>query len=111
MATAIQFDRIGGPEVLYSTAVEVGEPGPGQVRLRVQAIGTNHLLAVSDDASLASGRAQFVGNDSGGLSFALGEVIPEQQCGRIIADNADWNGAGAEFENVGHHIARSPQMP
>lgn len=34
MATAIRMHRTGGPEVLELEQVEVGEPGPGQVRLR-----------------------------------------------------------------------------
>ncbi len=34
MPHAIQIRQTGGPEVLNWTAVEVGEPGSGQVRLR-----------------------------------------------------------------------------
>jgi NADPH2:quinone reductase len=33
----------GGPEVLHFDAVEVGEPGPGQIRLRQTAIGLNFI--------------------------------------------------------------------
>ncbi len=38
MPHAIQIRQTGGPEVLKWTPIEVGEPGPGQVRLR-QAAG------------------------------------------------------------------------
>ncbi|MEM5427502.1 quinone oxidoreductase [Cupriavidus oxalaticus] len=41
MASAVRFYETGGPEVLRYEAVEVGEPGPGQVRLRHQAVGLN----------------------------------------------------------------------
>ncbi|GAB2678549.1 zinc-dependent alcohol dehydrogenase family protein [Nocardia goodfellowii] len=41
MATAVQFDKVGGPEVLQVREVEVGDPGPGEVRIRVDAIGLN----------------------------------------------------------------------
>jgi NADPH2:quinone reductase len=41
MAEAIRFHEIGGPEVLRYEEVEVGEPGPGQVRLRHIAVGLN----------------------------------------------------------------------
>ncbi len=41
MAKAIRFYETGGPEVLTWEAVEVGEPGPGQVRVRHHAVGLN----------------------------------------------------------------------
>jgi len=41
MATAIRFHEAGGPEVLRVEQVEVGAPGPGEVRIRHQAIGLN----------------------------------------------------------------------
>jgi NADPH:quinone reductase-like Zn-dependent oxidoreductase len=41
MARLVQFDRLGGPEVLTLREVEVGAPGTGEVRLRVEAIGLN----------------------------------------------------------------------
>lgn len=41
MATAIVLREHGGPEVLRSERVEVGRPGPGEVRVRQTAIGVN----------------------------------------------------------------------
>src|SRR6516164_3357191 len=41
MAKAIRFHETGGPEVLRYETVEVGEPGPGHVRLRHEAVGLN----------------------------------------------------------------------
>ncbi|GAA1284932.1 NADPH:quinone reductase [Planotetraspora silvatica] len=41
MARLVQFDRLGGPEVLTLRDVEVGAPGAGEVRIRVDAIGLN----------------------------------------------------------------------
>jgi NADPH2:quinone reductase len=41
MATAIRFHAAGGPEVLQVEQVEVGAPGPGEVRIRHEAIGLN----------------------------------------------------------------------
>ena len=41
MARAIVMRAHGGPEVLQVESVEVGEPGPGQVRLRQTAAGVN----------------------------------------------------------------------
>src|SRR4029450_12546301 len=41
MAPAIRFHKAGGPEVLELEEVAVGNPGPGQVRLRHVAVGLN----------------------------------------------------------------------
>lgn len=43
MSRAIVVREIGGPEVLKLETREVGEPGPGQVRLRHEAIGLNFV--------------------------------------------------------------------
>jgi len=43
MVHAIRFHQPGGPEVLQWEEVEVGEPGPGQVRLRQTAVGLNFI--------------------------------------------------------------------
>jgi NADPH2:quinone reductase len=43
MAYAIRVHRAGGPEVLQWEEVEIGEPGPGQVRLRQDAVGLNYI--------------------------------------------------------------------
>lgn len=40
---AIRFDRTGGPEVLSWQPVEVGDPGPGEVRVRHAAVGVNFI--------------------------------------------------------------------
>ncbi|MCP5129362.1 MAG: quinone oxidoreductase [Pseudomonadales bacterium] len=41
MAQAIRFHSTGGPEVLQLEQVEVGDPGPGEVRMRHVAVGLN----------------------------------------------------------------------
>lgn len=43
MARAIVVQETGGPEVLVGTDVQVGKPGPGEVRLRQTAIGVNFI--------------------------------------------------------------------
>ncbi|MFF0636428.1 quinone oxidoreductase family protein [Nocardia sp. NPDC004151] len=41
MAQAVRFYETGGPEVLRWEEVEVGTPGPGEVRIRHEAVGLN----------------------------------------------------------------------
>ena len=43
MAKAIRIHQYGGPEVLQYESVEVGQPGPDEVRLRQTAVGLNFI--------------------------------------------------------------------
>jgi NADPH2:quinone reductase len=43
MTKAIRVHQIGGPEQMRWEDVEVGEPGPGQVRIRQTAVGLNFI--------------------------------------------------------------------
>jgi len=43
MTRAIRIHETGGPEVLRWEEVELGEPGPGEVRLRQTAVGLNFI--------------------------------------------------------------------
>ena len=43
MVHAIRVHQTGGPEVLTWESVEVGEPGPGLVRLKQHAVGVNYI--------------------------------------------------------------------
>ncbi len=46
MAKTVRFHEIGGPDVLRLEDLETGDPGPGEVRIRVDAIGLNRAEAL-----------------------------------------------------------------
>jgi len=46
MSKVVRIHEIGGPEVLKIEDLPVGDPGPGEVRLRIEAIGLNRSEAV-----------------------------------------------------------------
>jgi len=46
MRKTVLFDAEGGPDVLQLVDVEIGEPGPGEVRIDVEAIGLNRAEAM-----------------------------------------------------------------
>jgi NADPH:quinone reductase-like Zn-dependent oxidoreductase len=52
MSRSVRIHEFGGPEVLRIEDVTVPEPGPGQVRLRVRAIGLNRT-----EVTLRTGRS------------------------------------------------------
>ena len=43
MSKAIRIDRNGGPEEMKLVDVTVGEPGPGEIRIRHKAVGLNFI--------------------------------------------------------------------
>jgi NADPH:quinone reductase-like Zn-dependent oxidoreductase len=46
MARVVRIHTLGGPEVLKIEDFDVGEPGPGEVRIRVEAVGLNRAEAM-----------------------------------------------------------------
>jgi NADPH:quinone reductase-like Zn-dependent oxidoreductase len=46
MARVVRFHRIGGPDVMQFDDLPVGDPGRGEVRVRIEAIGLNRAEAM-----------------------------------------------------------------
>jgi NADPH:quinone reductase len=97
---AIQVQKLGGPEVLELTDLPMPEPKPGQVRLRVQAVGLNFadILNVNGEY-LTRARTPFVpGMEMAGVIDALGEGVTGLEVGQLVA--ALGPGAFAEYAVV-----------
>jgi len=43
MTAAVRVHKHGGPEVLTYEQIEIGAPGPGQVKLKQHAAGVNYI--------------------------------------------------------------------
>ncbi len=74
MARVVRFHELGGPEVLRIEEVDLPEPGPGEVRIRVKALGLNRAEALMrsgayiETATLPSG----LGLEAAGLVERIG---------------------------------------
>ncbi|MFD4601034.1 zinc-dependent alcohol dehydrogenase family protein [Streptomyces sp. NPDC058464] len=77
MARLVQFDRIGGPEVLTLRDVEVGAPGAGEVRIRVDAIGLNRAEIMFREGAYfyAPVYPSLLGYEAAGVVEAVGEGV------------------------------------
>lgn len=86
MAHAIRIHATGGPEVLKWEAVEVGEPGPGEVRLRQTAIGLNYIDTYHRSGlyKLASFPA-VIGMEGAGCVEAIGPEVTDVKVGDRVA--------------------------
>jgi NADPH:quinone reductase-like Zn-dependent oxidoreductase len=73
---AIRFHRHGGPDVLQVEELPEPEPGPGEVRVLVEAVGLNHLdLWVRRGLPLRIEMPHVGGSDFAGVVDALGEGV------------------------------------
>ena len=85
MQNAIRFHKTGGPEVLRWEEVAVGEPGPGEVRLRHVAVGLNfadtYFRTGLYPAPLPSG----LGMEGSGIVEAVGRGVTHVEPGDRVA--------------------------
>ncbi len=75
MAKAVRFYETGGPDVLRYEDVEVGEPGPGQVRIRHVAVGLNYADTYFRNGTYAVPLPSGMGVEAAGVVVAVGEGV------------------------------------
>ena len=96
MAKVIRFHATGGPEVLRVEEQDVGQPGPGQVRLTHHAIGLNFAdsyfrSGLYPPMALPSG----VGTEAAGVVDAIGEGVSNVAVGDRVTYTGAYNTLGA----------------
>ncbi|MGF3027695.1 quinone oxidoreductase family protein [Methylobacterium aquaticum] len=76
MPKAIRIHEYGGPEVLRYEEVSVGDPGPGQIRVRQSAIGVNFIDIYFRSGQYKAPQLPFTpGNEGAGTVVAVGEGV------------------------------------
>ncbi|MDQ7745725.1 quinone oxidoreductase family protein [Hydrogenophaga pseudoflava] len=95
MATAIRMHRTGGPEVLELEQVEVGEPGPGQVRLRHAAVGLNYADTYFRNGTYPMPLPAGMGVEAAGVVEAIGEGVTNVAVGDRVTYTGFLNTLGA----------------
>jgi NADPH:quinone reductase len=97
MTHAIRIHETGGPEVMRWESIEVGEPGPGEVRLRQTAVGLNFI-----DVYFRTGLYPLpslpgvLGMEAAGVVEAVGEGVTTLSVGDRVAYATPPPGAYAE---------------
>ncbi|MGE8332873.1 MAG: quinone oxidoreductase family protein [Pseudomonas putida] len=95
MAKAVRFYETGGPEVLRYEDVEVGEPGPGQVRLRHVAVGLNYADTYFRNGTYPIPLANGMGVEAAGVVQAVGEGVSHVAVGDRVTYTGFMNTLGA----------------
>jgi NADPH2:quinone reductase len=86
MTKAIRIHKTGGPEVLQWEDVTVGDPGPGQVRLRQSACGLNYIDVYGRSGLYPVGDFPAVlGMEAAGSVVAVGEGVEGLATGDRVA--------------------------
>jgi NADPH:quinone reductase len=85
MSHAIRIHEVGGPHVLHWEEVTVGDPGPGQVKLRQEAAGLN-FIDVYHRTGLYPQPLPFTpGVEGAGVIDAVGEGVANVKAGDQVA--------------------------
>lgn len=81
MTRVVAVNTIGGPDVLSVEDWDVGEPGPGQARIRHTAIGLNFIDTYQRSGLYPLPLPFVAGNEAAGVVTAVGEGVTEVKVG------------------------------
>lgn len=100
MTKAIRIFKHGGPEVMEYVDVEVGAPGPGEVRLRQAACGLNFVDVYFRTGLYPQPLPSGLGQEGAGTIEAIGEGVTDFAVGDRVAYGSGPNGAYAEVRLI-----------
>ena len=75
MSKAVQIEQHGGPEQLKIVDVKVGEPGPGEIRIRHHAVGLNFIDVYHRTGLYQLPMPATLGMEAAGVIEAVGEGV------------------------------------
>lgn len=93
MSHAIRIHSYGGPDVLQWEAVDPGEPGPQEVRLRHTAIGLNFIDVYERTGLYPAALPAVLGREAAGLVEAVGKRVNHLAIGDRVAYVGNSSGA------------------
>jgi NADPH2:quinone reductase len=96
MTLAVQIRQHGGAEELQLAQVQVGEPGPGQVRIRHHAVGLNFIDVYHRTGLYPLQMPAGIGMEAAGVIETVGEGVTHLQVGDRAAYAANPPGSYCE---------------
>jgi NADPH2:quinone reductase len=96
MPHAIRFHKAGGPEVLAWEQVEVGKPGPGEVKIRHTAVGLNFVDVYNRKGVYPVQLPSGLGSEGAGVVLEVGSGVSDLKAGDRVAYGSSPLGAYAE---------------
>ena len=109
MAKGIRFHRTGGPEVLSWEALEVGEPGHGEVRLRHGAVGLNFADTYFRSGLYPAALPAGMGVEGAGVVEAVGPGVEDVAVGdRVTYTGSPLGAYSTERVMPASHLIKLP---
>ncbi|MCA7085236.1 quinone oxidoreductase [Cupriavidus sp. DB3] len=96
MSKAIRIFENGGPEVMQWVDVEVGEPGPGEIRIRQEAVGLNYIDVYFRTGLYKQPLPGGIGMEGAGVVEAVGPGVTHLSVGDRVAYAGRPTGAYAQ---------------
>ncbi len=81
MSRAVQIAQHGGPEQLKFVDLSVGEPGPGEIRIRHRAVGLNFVDVYYRTGLYQAALPLTLGMEAAGVVEAVGEGVQHLKAG------------------------------
>ncbi|MFM8746382.1 MAG: quinone oxidoreductase family protein [Aestuariivirga sp.] len=106
---AIRISETGGPEVMKLEEIELGKPGPGEVRVRQTAIGLNYIDTYHRSGLYPVALPSGIGLEAAGVVEELGPGVSGLGVGDRIAYGTGPIGAYAGERNL--PAARLTRLP
>ncbi|MFO1328003.1 MAG: quinone oxidoreductase [Rubrivivax sp.] len=97
MPLAIQISAFGGPEQLQLVDLPVGNPGPGEIRIRHQACGLNFIDVYQRTGLYPNALPLTLGMEAAGVVEAVGEGVTHLRPGDRAAYASNPPGAYSEL--------------
>lgn len=96
MPHAIRIHQPGGPEVMQWEEVALGDPGPGQARVRHTAVGLNYIDTYHRSGLYKLPMPTGLGSEGAGVVEAVGAGVTDVKAGDRVAYSGGAPGAYAE---------------
>ncbi|MFK0683326.1 quinone oxidoreductase [Ochrobactrum sp. BD67] len=86
MINAIWVHQTGGPEVMKYEQIAIGEPGPGEAKVRHEAVGLNFIDVYFRTGLYKAAQMPFTpGNEGAGMVVAVGPGVADVRVGDRVA--------------------------
>jgi NADPH:quinone reductase len=110
MAKGIRFYEAGGPEVMQWEALEAGEPGPGEVRVRHVAVGLNFADTYFRSGLYPAALPAGMGVEGAGLVEAVGPgVVDFAEGDRVTYTGSPLGAYSTERVMAADHLIKLPE--
>jgi NADPH2:quinone reductase len=110
MAKGIRFYESGGPEVMQWESLEVGEPGPGEVRVRHAAVGLNFADTYFRSGLYPAALPAGMGVEAAGTIEAVGAGVTDFMEGdRVTYTGSPLGAYSTERVMSADHLIKLPE--